>query len=167
MKYKLIILTALVIAAGCTKLEEKLGSQTTAGSGGGGGVTAANILAGTYDAMRGPYQDQSRVWAAQQHTSDETIGPTRAGDWDDNGVWRVLHTHQWDATHGFLADTYRELGQVDLTRATTPGLNVLRNRHNTYKNHTTIELYGQAHSRGIAPQKRLSKALAMEVTGII
>ena len=75
MKYKLIILSALVVAAGCTKLEEKLGSQTTAGSGGGGGVTAANILAGTYDAMRGPYQDQSRVWAAQQHTTDETIGP--------------------------------------------------------------------------------------------
>ena len=51
MKYKLIILSALVVAAGCTKLEEKLGSQTTAGSGGGGGVTAANILAGTYDAI--------------------------------------------------------------------------------------------------------------------
>ena len=112
MKYKLIILSALVVAAGCTKLEEKLGSQTTAGSGGGGGVTAANILAGTYDAMRGPYQDQSRVWAAQQHTTDETIGPTRAGDWDDNGVWRVLHSHQWDPNHGFLADTYRDLGRV-------------------------------------------------------
>ena len=112
MKYKLIILSALIIAAGCTKLEEKLGSQTSAGSGGGGGVTAANILAGTYDAMRGPYQDQSRVWAAQQHTTDETIGPTRAGDWDDNGVWRVLHSHQWDPNHGFLADTYRDLGRV-------------------------------------------------------
>ena len=112
MKYKLIIFSALVIAAGCTKLEEKLGSQTSAGTGGGGGVTAANILRGTYDAMRGPYQDQSRVWAAQQHTSDETIGPTRAGDWDDNGVWRVLHSHQWDPNHGFLADTYRDLGRV-------------------------------------------------------
>ena len=112
MKNKILIVSALVIAAGCTKLEEKLGSQTTAGSGSGGGVTAATILAGTYDAMRGPYQDQSRVWAAQQHTTDETIGPTRAGDWDDNGVWRVLHSHQWDPNHGFLADTYRDLGRV-------------------------------------------------------
>ena len=113
MKNKvLIIVSALVIAAGCTKLDEHLGSQTTAGSGSSGGVTAANILAGTYDAMRLPYQDQSRVWAVEQHTTDETIGPTRAGDWDDNGVWRVLHTHQWDANHGFLADTYRDLGRI-------------------------------------------------------
>ena len=112
MKNKILIVSALVIVAGCTKLDEHLGSQTTAGSGSGGGVTAANILAGTYDAMRLPYQDQSRVWAVEQHTTDETIGPTRAGDWDDNGVWRVLHTHQWDANHGFLADTYRDLGRV-------------------------------------------------------
>ena len=113
MKYKLIVFSALIITVvSCTKLNEKLGSQTTAGSGGGGGVTAASILAGTYDAMRLPYQDQSRVWAAQQHTSDETIGPTRAGDWDDNGVWRVLHSHQWDPNHGFLADTYRDLGRI-------------------------------------------------------
>lgn len=98
----------------CSKLDEKLGNQTSdaGGSGGSGGISAANILAGAYEGMRGPYQDQSRVWASQQHTTDETIGPTRAGDWDDNGVWRVLHSHQWDANHGFLADTYRDLGRV-------------------------------------------------------
>lgn len=114
MKNKFLILatTTAIIASSCSKLDEKLGSQISAGSSSGGGLTAASVLVGAYDAMRGPYQDQSRVWAAQQHTSDETIGPTRAGDWDDNGVWRVLHTHQWDATHGFLADTYRDLGRV-------------------------------------------------------
>lgn len=115
MKNKFLILaTTALLASSCSKLDEKLGSQLPDNSGGGstGGVTAAGLLAGSYDAMRGPYQDQSRVWAAQQHTSDETIGPTRAGDWDDNGVWRVLHTHQWDANHGFLADTYRDLGRV-------------------------------------------------------
>jgi hypothetical protein len=112
MKYKLIILSAVVLAAGCTKLDEHLGSQISAGASGGGGVTAANILAGTYDAMRLPYQDQSRVWAAEQLTTDEMIAPTRAGDWDDNGIWRVLHSHQWDPNHGYLADTYRDLGRV-------------------------------------------------------
>jgi hypothetical protein len=112
MRYKLLAIAVLAAIASCTKLEEKLGSQIAAGTGGGGGVNPATILAGTYDAMRTPYMDQSRVWAAQQHTTDETIGPTRAGDWDDNGVWRVLHSHQWDPNHGFLADTYRDLGRV-------------------------------------------------------
>lgn len=111
-----LILTIAVSTTlfGCSKLEEKLGNQLSSNpsSGSGGGVNAAGLLAATYDAMRGPYQDQSRVWAAQEHTTDEVIGPTRAGDWDDNGVWRVLHSHQWDPNHGFLADTYRDLGRV-------------------------------------------------------
>lgn len=111
MKKIFIISIAAFTLVGCTKLNEELGSQLT-DVGGSGGVNAADVLRGAYDAMRLPYQDQSRVWAAQQHTSDETIGPTRASDWDDNGVWRVMHTHQWDPNHAFLADTYRDLGRI-------------------------------------------------------
>ena len=130
MKQILIILFAATVFTSCSKLDEKLGSQesATGSSGGSGGsVTAASVLSGTYEAMRLPYQDQSRVWASQEHTTDEVIAPTRAGDWDDNGVWRVLHSHQWDANHSFLADTYRDLGRVifsstDLLRLSpTPG----------------------------------------------
>jgi starch-binding outer membrane protein, SusD/RagB family len=113
MKYILQSALALAVLGSCSKLDEKLGSQLPGlNQTGGTGPSATSVLAGAYDAMRGPYQDQSRMWAAQEHTTDECIGPTRAGDWDDNGVWRVLHTHQWDATHGFLADTYRDLGRV-------------------------------------------------------
>ncbi len=113
MKKILIITIFATSLTACSKLEEKLGSQqTTGGSSGGGGVSASSVLAGTYEAMKLPYQDQSRVWASQEHTSDECIAPTRAGDWDDNGVWRVLHSHQWDANHSFLADTYRDLGRI-------------------------------------------------------
>lgn len=110
---RIFILTFTVITfAGCTKLDEQLGSQLSTGGSSGGAVSPAQILAGTYDAMRGPFQEQSQVWAAQEHTTDEVIGPTRAGDWDDNGVWRVMHSHQWDPNHAFLADTYRNLGRV-------------------------------------------------------
>jgi starch-binding outer membrane protein, SusD/RagB family len=111
MKHFFKIIIASAILTGCTKLDEKLGSQLSVG-GGGGSVTAATILNSTYDAMRGPFQDQARLWGVSEHSTDECIGPTRAGDWDDNGVWRVLHTHQWDANHAFLADTYRDLGRV-------------------------------------------------------
>lgn len=112
MKRISITILAATALFGCSKLDEKLGSQQATGSAGGGGVTAASVLSGTYDAMRTPFQDQSQWWAAQEHTTDEVIGPTRAGDWDDNGVWRVMHSHQWDPNHAFLANTFSDLGRI-------------------------------------------------------
>ncbi len=111
MKKVVMICMLAATFTACSKLDEKLGSQEASGAG-GGAVSPASVLASTYDAMRTPYQDQSRVWASQEHTTDECLGPTRAGDWDDNGIWRTLHAHQWDANHSFLADTYRDLGRV-------------------------------------------------------
>jgi starch-binding outer membrane protein, SusD/RagB family len=95
MKYILKSALILLVLSSCSKLDEKLGSQVNQVSGSGGGsIPPGQVLTGTYNAMRNPYQDQARLWALQEHASDEVIGPTRAGDWDDNGVWRVLHTHQ-------------------------------------------------------------------------
>lgn len=48
-----------------------------------------------YSPMR-EWLDNSGWWFAQELTSDEMVGPTRASDWDDGGKWRVLHTHTWD-----------------------------------------------------------------------
>jgi starch-binding outer membrane protein, SusD/RagB family len=70
------------------------------------------LLQAAYDDLQLPFQDQSRFWAAQQHTSDETIGPTRGPDWDDNGIWRVLHNHTWDAEHDFLTFTFNDLSRI-------------------------------------------------------
>src|SRR5690606_19950323 len=73
---------------------------------------AASFLTGAYNGMRLPYQVQSRYWAAQQHTSDETLCPTRGGDCDDNDICRSLHAHSWTAEHDFLSSTFNELLQV-------------------------------------------------------
>ena len=70
------------------------------------------LLQSSYEGLRGPFQDQAQYWAATEHTTDEVMGPTRGGDWDDNGVWRVLHDHTWDADHSFLGDTFNNLLQV-------------------------------------------------------
>jgi starch-binding outer membrane protein, SusD/RagB family len=112
LRLLLMVLPMLIIFS-CTKLEEKFNGDLTADQiGSGGNTNTAALLKGVYDAMRTPYQDQSRVWAAQEHTSDETIGPTRGGDWDDNGVWRVLHVHRWDGDHLFLRQTFEDLGGI-------------------------------------------------------
>lgn len=42
-------------------------------------------------------------WNAYSHlqevSSDEIFVPTRGGDWDDGGKWRVLQEHKWGPTH--------------------------------------------------------------------
>lgn len=48
-----------------------------------------------YAPMR-EFLDNGGWWFAQELTTDEMVGPTRASDWDDGGKWRVLHTHEWD-----------------------------------------------------------------------
>ena len=82
----------LLLAGGflaCTNLEETLKedlAKTTAEEYLNTHTDVSALLKGCYDGLRGPFMDQSRFWAAEQHTSDETLGPTRGGDWDDNGL---------------------------------------------------------------------------------
>ena len=111
---KISIISIIIFTAGCTKLDNQLNGSLPdiGGSSGGGPAVVAPLLKATYVAFRNPYQDQARLWCLQEHTSDEACGPTRGGDWDDNGIWRVLHQHKWDADHGFIRDTYSELGKI-------------------------------------------------------
>jgi hypothetical protein len=110
---KLIILFLLFGVFACTDLEEELrediSGQTVLDE---GLIQTDALLEAAYDGLRLPFQDQSRFWAAAEHTGDQCLGPTRGPDWDDNGIWRVLHNHTWDETHSFLASTFSELLQV-------------------------------------------------------
>ena len=42
----------------------------------------------------------------QEITTDEQVVPTRGTDWGDNGLWRSLHTHSWDSSHGAIISTW-------------------------------------------------------------
>jgi hypothetical protein len=115
MKYSklMIAVSAVVFLGSCTKLEETFNSETTqGGSGGGTGGNAAALLTNAYRSLNSPFQDQARWWAACEQTSDDAVGPTRGGDWDDNGVWRVYHSHKWTSEHGFLTPTFRDFAQA-------------------------------------------------------
>ncbi|MEO1715155.1 MAG: RagB/SusD family nutrient uptake outer membrane protein, partial [Bacteroidota bacterium] len=54
---------------------------------------------------------QEDVYSLFDHSSDEMIPPTRGVDWGDNGVWRLLHTHNWDATHAYVLNSWNILNQ--------------------------------------------------------
>ncbi|HVK96964.1 MAG TPA: RagB/SusD family nutrient uptake outer membrane protein [Flavisolibacter sp.] len=100
----------------CSKLDEKLNGQLTEdearrilGTSTGGAVDATALLRNIYNGINEPYSNVNSMWALQQHTSDETMGPTRGGDWDDGGVWRVLHSHKWDADHPYMSNVFRNI----------------------------------------------------------
>src|SRR4051812_47950050 len=83
---------------GCTKLDQKLAdSFTTPGS--GGTTDIPSLLNGAYNSMNGMLHGQERIFSLEETTTDEELVPVRGGDWDDNGVWRVLHAHTWTAIH--------------------------------------------------------------------
>jgi len=128
MKFnKLFLLMLLAGVFSCTDLNEKLNEDLTRADAEAylnGNADVAALLRGSYDGLRLPFQDQSRMWAAQQHTSDQTLGPTRGPDWDDNGIWRVLHDHTWTAEHAFLSSTFNELLQVVFSTTNTLTFNV-------------------------------------------
>lgn len=108
MKYiKLLpISLMLLILFSCTKLHENFESELQSGN--TSGITAATLLQNAYNSINGTFQT-GNFWHLQEHTSDEVIGPTRGPDWDDNGQWRALHAHTWNADHGIVSGAFSEL----------------------------------------------------------
>lgn len=92
MKRLFILFSLVAIFAGCTKLDDTLYDRIPADE-----YTADPILkmSPIYAPMR-EFVDWGGWWFAQELTTDAVVCPTRAGDWDDGGKWRVLHQHEWD-----------------------------------------------------------------------
>jgi starch-binding outer membrane protein, SusD/RagB family len=109
-KIVIVFLLFSITLFSCTKLDEKFkGDLTPAQVGGGGSTNVDALLKGVYNSMRTTYQDQTRVYCLWEMTTDELIGPTRGPDWDDNGVWRVLHEHKWDGENIRLREGFNDL----------------------------------------------------------
>src|SRR5215212_5046467 len=101
---------SLSLFSGCT-LKEKLNATLTE-------AQAQDILKKSTDVsvlLTGAYRDlnvfqnQDGPFSLQENSSDEMLVPTRGGDWDDNGVWRVVHTHGWNADHPQVGASFNAL----------------------------------------------------------
>ena len=112
-KSNLLKVTAFALLVGsCTDLVVKESDSEIIKST-AGGTTSANasaLLEGAYKDL-GAYTDQANIYALGQHTSAEMIPPTRGVDWGDNGVWRVLDQHTWDATNSWIVGSWNQLNQ--------------------------------------------------------
>ncbi|MBS1669411.1 MAG: RagB/SusD family nutrient uptake outer membrane protein [Bacteroidetes bacterium] len=165
-KLTALALTASLAVAGCTKLNENLNQSFVSGGGSGSG-SATGFLVNTYNDLAGLFHGQDQIFSLEENTSDESLVPTRGGDWDDNGVWRVLHAHAWDATHGQSASVFNGLGTLESDATTVLALNptpkqaaeatFLRSLAQFY----FLDLYGQVPYRTIAKYNSIDAAPVM------
>ena len=108
----LAIVSAVILSSGCTKLDETFhDSINNPGSGGSTDVNA--LLNNAYNDLNTPFNNQDQIFSLQENTTDECLVPTRGGDWDDNGVWRILHAHSWDVTHQQAQSVFINLGKLE------------------------------------------------------
>src|SRR5688500_16398561 len=92
----LTLLGGILIGMGsCTDLEDKVLDRPTQSSS-SAALDPNALLNGVY-AQLNPLVSQENVYAMEEHSTDEMMGPTRGTDWDDFGTWRRLHQHTWDA----------------------------------------------------------------------
>ena len=110
-KFLALFIPILSLLAGCTKLHEDLGSTLTKAQQ-KSALSTAVLLQQAYADLAVPFHNQDQVFSLEENTSDESLVPTRGGDWDDNGVWRVLHNHNWDANHGQILSVFNNLNKL-------------------------------------------------------
>ncbi len=118
MKNKVLIFLFSLVFFSCTKLDENFRSELQEGN--TSSITAGNLLVGAYGSLNGPFHGNGSLWSSQEISSDEAIAPTRGPDWDDNGQWRMLHSHTWNADQDQISGAFN-----DLLRAQFSASNVL------------------------------------------
>lgn len=113
-KIFIIVMFSSLLFISCTKLDQRFNGELTSNQvSSGGNTNTAALLSGLYTSMQGLFQDQAGIYALWEMTTDELIGPTRGPDWDDNGVWRVLHAQKYDGENQRIVDAFKNLNGID------------------------------------------------------
>src|SRR5688500_16502132 len=114
MRYTKIIGAAAVLASlqllSSCSITESLEGQLTQDQIPKGDPAA--LLTGVYNSQREPIQGCVSVFALEEVSTDARIMPTRGPDWDDNGKWRQLFNHTWDANNERVRETYTQLNGI-------------------------------------------------------
>jgi len=100
--------SALALTVSCTNLDEEILDGVANNSSAGGSVNTAATLAAAYNGLR-DFNGQGMMYALDEMSTDAMVGPTRGGDWDDNGVWRQIHTQTWAPDHGEVRGAWNSL----------------------------------------------------------
>ncbi len=162
MKLRYITIFGLVFTLGCTKLDQKL--QDGFSNPPSNTATVSALLTGAYNNMTGLMHAQDQLFSLQETTTDEALIPVRGGDWDDNGVWRVLHAHTWTPIHTQFKAVFNGLGNLESSAITVLAFNpnatqraealFLRSLAQFY----FLDLYGQVPYRPVSEYNSIGPA---------
>ncbi len=106
------IVVLAILLNGCSKLDEKFLGDVTQGGIGSGTANTATLLQGVYSSLENVFTGHLTVFPLQELSTDEAIAPTRGQDWDDNGVWRVLHQHKWLSNNDKIRECFNNLNGI-------------------------------------------------------
>ena len=104
----LLCLSILSFNIGCTNLDEEILDGVSNDTSGGGTINTAATLQSAYEGLR-TFNGQGGHFALSEMSTDALVGPTRGGDWDDNGAWRQIHTQTWAPDHVEVKNAWNDL----------------------------------------------------------
>ncbi|WP_372973802.1 RagB/SusD family nutrient uptake outer membrane protein [Muriicola sp.] len=106
-QFKIYFLTLAVVLGltSCTDLEIEA-TDSIISEGFQGLADPSSTVDELYNRILNQNQTQADLFALAEVTTDAAIIPTRGTDWGDNGLWRVLHTHNWNSEHAFIANVW-------------------------------------------------------------
>ncbi len=165
MKNKILILSGLALLGtlSCTKLDQKLQSSIVFNPS-GTSTNAGALLNGTYNDMADLFHGNGGLVNLECNTSDESLVPTRGGDWDDNGDWRVMHAHTWNATRGAIIGAFNTLGKTESDALSTLASNPTAVQSDEAKfllalsQFYFVDLFGQVPYRAVADYNSIQPA---------
>lgn len=107
-----LLLSGFVLSS-CTDLE--IDETDSIISDGFQGLEDPNsAVVGLYNDVAGQQGDQANFYALGEVTTDAQLVPTRGTDWGDNGLWRVLHAHNWPVDHAFFSTVWNQFNADQL-----------------------------------------------------
>jgi hypothetical protein len=101
-----------VLTFSCTKLDETFRGDLTEAQVAADSANTAALLEGVYSSLQFPFTSQLVVFPLQEISTDEAISPTRGPEWDDNGVWRVLHQQKWASNNERIRICFNTLNGI-------------------------------------------------------
>jgi len=100
----IIACTGFLVLGACTDLEfENISGIQPEGVG-----NSSDLLASAYGQLR-EFANERTIFGLSEHSSDVLMGPTRGGDWFDNGVFQQMHLHSWAPDHLFIRTVWSDL----------------------------------------------------------
>jgi starch-binding outer membrane protein, SusD/RagB family len=149
----ILFLSTITLSVSCTNLEEEVIDGVNEEL----KVVPTSLLVSTYRNLRA-FQGQGQMFAMSEMSSDALVGPTRGGDWDDNGLWRQIHLHEWTPEHAEVTNAFTSLlstvNNCNTIIEKGSGTTVVEARFlKAFCYYHVIDLFGQAPYREIGSPK--------------